>query len=311
MTATLWDSFDDLLARAEEYFLDFDFDNALTQWKKYYSITAKQEYRGIIDEISQNWDYDIYTNISSLSRLFQIFMELRNKVFQKKLSNYTFNLYKKLLLKIFKNKFFEESRLDVSIESGVFEYLTGEYDFAINKLERVLSKDAGLVQARSYLGAAYLAKHEQRLAVSALTKNLFLAADKLYEEDLYLSQFKLLFGRFYTSAGNREEASWLLTFEAWYRNFLVIEEDKTFFLLIQRKESNERIIQVKYYNHERYRHFVRCLFIAEYCRLYLAKNIGIIIEQENYMAKLDSNLFARYRRKRREPGSGPDKVTFN
>jgi hypothetical protein len=304
MPATLWDSFDNLLIKAEESFLDFDIENALQQWEKYYSITAKQEYRTVIDEITQNWDKDTYINIPSLSRLYQIFIDLRGKISQKKISNFTFNLYKKLLLRIFQNQFSETSRLEVTLEAGVFEYLSGEYDLAVNKLERVLQKDAGQVHARIFLGAAYLAKHEQRQAVSALTKNLFLSADQLYEDDLYLSQFKLLFGRLFASAGNREEASWLLAFEAWYRNFLVIDEDNEFFLLIQRKESSERIIQVKYYNYERYRHFVRCLFMTEYFRLYLPKNKGSIIEQENYMARLDSNLFARYRRKRKEPASG-------
>jgi len=303
MTATLWDSFDDLLTEAEESFFDFNIEQALVHWEKYYRITARQEYRAIIEEITQNWDSDTYSDVPSLTRLFQIFNELRHKVYQKEICSYTYNLYKKLLLKIYKNEFFESSRLDVSIEAGVFEYLAGEYDSAINKLERVLSRDAGIVQARSCLGAAYMAKHEQRMAVSALTKNLFLAADELFEEDLYLSQFKLLFGRLHASAGNREEAAWLLAFESWYRSFLVLEEDNTFFLLIQRKESNERIMQVKYYNHERYRHFARCLFIAEYSRMYNAGNSGNIIEQENYMAKLDSSLFARYRRKRKEPGS--------
>ena len=303
MTATLWDSFDELLIKAEQSFLDFKIEQALVLWEKYYSITARQEYRTIIKEITQNWDSDTYSDVSSLNRLFQIFNELRKKVYQKEIGSYTFNLYKKLLLKIYKTKFSDAGRLDVSVEAGVFEYLDGEYDSAVNKLERVLSSDPGLVQARSCLAAAYMAKHEQRMAVSALTKNLFLAADELVEEDLILSQFKLLFGRLHASAGSREEAAWLLAFESWYRSFLVFEEDNAFFLLIQRKESSERIMQVKYYNHERYRHFARCLYLAEYSRLYYPGNTGNILELENYMAKLDSSLFGRYRRKRKEPGS--------
>jgi len=137
-------------------------------------------------------------------------------------------------------------------------------------------------------------------AVSVLTENLFLAADKLPEEALYLSQYKLLFGKLYSDCGNREEAAWLLVFESWYRNYLVFTENNRLFKVIQHKESTERIIQVKYYTHERYRHFVRCLYLADYTRHFQKEQRGLIHEQENYMQKLDRELFARYRKKRQE-----------
>jgi hypothetical protein len=45
---------------------------------------------------------------------------------------------------------------------------------------------------------------------------------------------------------------------------------------------------------------VRCLYIVEYVRHHLKKETGLVLEQEKYMAKLDSQLFDRYRKKRKE-----------
>jgi len=299
MAATLWDSFDHLLADAEENFLNYHFDRAVEQWQNYYRITAKVEYQKILKEITQNWDEKAYLNIPSSQRLFKQFLELRSKLFAREISNYTFNLYQQLLLKIYRKRFRAQSYRDNSLESAVFEYLCGETDKAVGKLREVLLKDPESSIARSFLSAALLDKHEQSAAVAVLSQNLFLSADQLDENDLHLSQFKMLLGRLHTTSGNRQEAAWLLTFEAWYRNYLIIEQDPVFFRLMQKKESNERILQVKYYNYERYRHFVRCLFMAEYARLYHKQNKGLIAEQENYMSRLDTLLFARYRRKRK------------
>ena len=300
MANTLWDSFDTLLNKAEEDFLSFNFKSAINQWQKYYKITARTEYQKIISEITQNWQENIFRNISDLSQLFKIYNDLRSALHLNKISNYTFDLYKKLILRIYKDCFQAQSAKDISLEAGVFAYLNREFGTAIEKLKSVLKKDTSSFQARTFLGAAYMETHRQREAIAALSQNLFLAADQLYEEDLYLSQFKMLFGKLHITTSHHQEAAWLLTFESWYRNYLVLEEDNNFFLLMQKKEANERILQVKYYKYERYRHFVRCLFLADYSRIHHPQNKGYIIEQENYMAKLDAHLFARYRRKRKD-----------
>jgi len=153
--------------------------------------------------------------------------------------------------------------------------------------------------ARIYLGYAYLELKDQRRAIITLSQNLYYAADMLESEDMYLSQFRLLFGRLHTQLGDRRAAAWLLTFESWYRNWLIIEEDERFFSLMRRREQNERILQVKYTAAERYRHFAHCLYIAEYCRQFDRSQKGLINEQENYMEKLDTLLYARYRKKRK------------
>ena len=214
-------------------------------------------------------------------------------------NQYTFDIYKKLLVRIYEQNF-RQNGPDKGLEAGVFDYLSGNLDQAEEKLRAVLEKDVENIQARIYLGFTSLDKHDQKTAITYLSENLFLAANVLPEEALYLSQYKLLFGKLNSDRGNREEAAWLLTFESWYRGYLIFTENPRFFRVMQQKESNERIMQVKYYSYERYRHFVRCLFIADYTRHFQPRQHGLIHEQENYMLKLDRELFARYRKKRRE-----------
>ncbi len=301
MSATLWDHFNYLLDEAEEKFLNFKFQEAVELWQKYYAITAKVEYEKFITEIVRLWDEEKFSAIPSLSRLFERFVELRKKRYEKQISSFTFDLYKRLLVKIYREQFQYAAQNEVSLEAGIFEFLSGSYDSAIEKLEQVVADDPEALMARVFLGHAYMAIKDSKQAIAILTQNLFLAADELQEQDLYLSQFKLLLGRLHTTTGTPREALWLLTFESWYRNYLIINEDLPFFRLMQQKETSERILQVKYYAYERYRHFVRSLFIAEYIRNYDKTNTGILLEQENNMAKLDATLFERYRKKRRSP----------
>jgi len=300
MTATLWDNFEHLLHDAEKQFLDFRFSEALELWRNYYRITARVEYEGIIREIAENWDEETYTQVPSLSRLFSLFMELRSKRFKKEIGAYTFSLYKKLLIKIYREQFRFTAQNEISVDAGVFEYLSENYESAVAILQEIVQQNPELLIARIFLGYAYEALKDHQSAITVLTQNLFLAADELQEDELYLSQFKMLAGRLYSQTGSWREAAWLLTFESWYRNYLIIKEDLTFFRIMQQKENNERILQVKYYAYERYRHFVRSLFLADYTRLHDKKNKGFVREQEANMAKLDSQLFARYRKKRKD-----------
>ncbi len=300
MTATLWDNFERLLHDAEKQFLDFHFSEALDLWRNYYRITARVEYETIIREIAESWDEETYTQVPSLSRLFSLFMELRSKRLKNEIGAYTFTLYKNLLIKIYREQFRFTAQNEMSVDAGVFEYLSENYESAAAILQEIVQQNPEQLIARIFLGYAYEALKDHQSAITVLSQNLFLAADELQKDELYLSQFKMLAGRLHSQTGNWRETAWLLTFEAWYRNYLIIKEDLTFFRIMQQKENNERILQVKYYAYERYRHFVRSLFLADYTRLYDKKNRGFISEQEANMAKLDSRLFARYRKKRKD-----------
>jgi len=271
----------------------------LNEWEQYYRITARKEYKTISEEVARYWNEERLKNITTLTTLFNLFMEFRSNYRQQKLSHFTYTLYLKLFVKIYKDDFQQMTSSDYVLEKGVFEYLAGDYETSLQLLSKVLEKNFDSIIARIFLGFAYLGKKDQRKAIVYLSQNLYFAAEELDVEDLYLSQFRLLFGRLYTQVGDRKAAAWLLTFESWNRNWLIIEEDERFFSLMRKREQNERILQVKYTAAERYRHFAHCLYIAEYCRKFKQSQKGLINEQENYMEKLDTLLYARYRKKRK------------
>ena len=300
MTGTFWDSFDHLVKKAENEFLNFDYDKAIEAWQNYYKITAKSEYLKIIKELNNTWSADTFKEISNLQRLFNLFQNFDEKYNKKEISHYTFQLYRRLIIKIYKENFQNDARSELTTEAGVLEYLAGDFQSAMRILTSVVNSGPESMIARVYLGFAFLMLKDQRSAIAILSQNLVLNADKLRPDDLYLSQFKMLYGKLFSSLSNSEEAAWLMPFESWFRNWLIFDENKTFFDVIRKKETNERIVQVKYYSYERYRHFARCLYIAEYARQYLKKETGLILEQENYMSKLDGILFDRYRKKRKE-----------
>lgn len=298
--ATLWDRFDSLLHDAEQLFFNFEFDKALRQWEAYYQITAKVEYGRIINEIRRLLREIDTTQIDTSEKLLATFHKIRHRFLERQIHRYTYDLFLNLLKKIYLNQF-ADSEKNNDLLHGIFNYFLQDYQRAGEALTAYLQKNFESVEGRVFLGHVYLEVGEQRSAVALLTENLFLAADQLYEDDLYLSQFKLLFGRLYSQTSRKNAAAWLLPFEAWYRNFLVFERDDRFYKLMVQKEQNERIIRVKYTTAERYRHFVRCLFVAEYTRLFLKEKTGVILDQETYMEQLDPALFTRYRKKRKPP----------
>lgn len=299
MAATLWDSFEYLTDSAENHFLEFQFDKAIEEWTRYYEITAKVEYKKLVEEITHFWDNKKFAEIQSLSNLFLILQEYRHFYRTNRISHYTYTLYQKLCVKIYVQYFSGKGKSEISLETGIFEYLAGNPGPAIQILEKVLDQKYDSQLARIYIGYAHMAYKDQRSAIAVLTQNLFFAADQLDEDDLYLSQFKLLAGKLRVEYNKAEAAAWMLTFESWYRNWLIFHEDDRFLALMRKKESNERIMQVKYSQTERFRHFMHCLYITEYARQLMPREKGLIVEQETYMEKLDSNLFSRFRKKRK------------
>ena len=295
MPATFWDNFDHLIVEAETTFLNGDINVAVEKWRAYYKITALSEWENIADEIENVWTNGKVDNISSLDGLFEFWKIIRDYKSNNKMTQYSFNLFNKLIGKTYLEKY----RSDENGANGVFEYICGNYHEAITLLKKDLQDDNTNMIARIYTGWSYIKLKEHKTAISILTKNLFLSADLLTEDDLYLSQFKMLYGKLHSLHSNHKEAVWLLTFESWYRNWLFFEEDDSFYQLMRQKEIDERIFQVKYYLHERYRHFARCLYIAEYNHQFNKKNIRPILEQENYMQRLDPQLFDKYRKKRK------------
>ncbi len=298
--ATLFDVFDDILKEAETDFYQYRFDRALEKWQNYYKITAKVEYNLIIKEIQKLIQEIHPQKVQGLADLHRQFRLLRQRFQEKQIHPYTYRVFSKLLTNFYEQQFKRDASNEEALAHGIFHYLLGQHQQAQNFLQHHLQQDPENLEARIFSGLIFLQQGEPKKAVAILTQNLFLAADQLYEDDLYLSQFKMLFGRLHSDTGRKNVALWLLAFEAWFRNYLVFEPDETFFNIMIRKEQNERIIRVKYTLAEKYRHFVRCLYIAEYSRLFIKTNKGMINEIEKYMEQLDTALFKRYR-KRRKP----------
>jgi hypothetical protein len=186
------------------------------------------------------------------------------------------------------------------LATGVFCYIEKRYDKSKENLSVVLNQQADNLLARIFLSKCCFAKGEEDQGTGYLSQALFLGGNEILVDDVGSTPIRNLYGRLKSLHGKGETGVWLVPFEAWHRNWLVWIEDITFFQIMQQKERNERILQVKYYTSEKYRHFIRCLFLAEYVRQFLPKEKGIIWEQEAYMEKLDQTLFNRYR-KRRQP----------
>ncbi len=297
--ATLWDRFEYLLREAEQRFFAFEFEAALEKWESYYQITAINEYGQILREIQRLMKETDAVKINTPSKLLTAFRRVRRRFLERRIHLYTYNLFLNLFKKLYMAQF-RDQVVEDGLFHGIFNYLQGNYEAAVGFLRNYLQHNFESIEGRIFLGYAYMETYEQHLeAIALLTENLFLAADQLYEDDLYLPQFKMLFGKLFSKTGRKNAAAWLLPFEAWFRNFLVFKENERFYKLMVQKEQNERIIRVKYTTAERYRHFVRCLFVAEYTRQFIKDQPRIVAEQETYMEQLDAALFARYRRKRK------------
>jgi hypothetical protein len=80
----------------------------------------------------------------------------------------------------------------------------------------------------------------------SLSQTIFLGGNEILSQDIGSMQIRNLYGRLRSIHGKGEVGVWLVPFEAWYRSWLVWVEDTPFFQVMQQKERNERILQVKY-----------------------------------------------------------------
>ncbi|MGD9897654.1 MAG: hypothetical protein AB7T22_00880 [Calditrichaceae bacterium] len=288
-----------LLKEAEELFLNFEYDDAFSKWRLYLNEGEDEELLKFVNEIIFSWEEESFLDIHDLSGLFEIWSRQRGRYRSERISKLTFALLERLLTKIYQKRFQEHAKKEYTITSGIFEYLSNDPDSAIPRLTRAVTDNSEDTLAKSYLGLAYYAKNDHRSAMIYLSQNLFLDAGNLAADDFFEPQIKLIYQDLFSIRKNKKISAWLTVFESWFKDLLIFRDEPHFFILMQQKERNERILQVKYYPHERYRHFIRCLFVAEYGRLFRRKETDLVLEQEHYMEKLDRQLFARYRQKRK------------
>jgi len=293
---SIWSSFDNLVEQAEKKFFDHEYDDALKLWKEYARITGARNWQRIFDDLSYLLNNYLSTKFNDPQEYFEDWLRLRQKLQTNQISSYAFRLIEQLYAKIF---LASKQTVSFDIATGVFCFIERRYDKAQENLNIVLNHQPDNLLGRIFLSKSAFATNDQDKGLAYLTQAMFLGGNEILADDVGSVQIKNLYGKLRSVHGKGEVGVWMVPFEAWFRNWLIWLEDITFFQVMQQKERNERILQVKYYASEKYRHFVRCLFIAEYVRQFLPKEKGIIWEQEAYMEKLDSALFERYRRKRK------------
>jgi hypothetical protein len=293
---SLWSSFDEMIGEAEMQFFELNFQKALQVWSDYANITGtvawQQNYRQLQSLISdfQKIDY------SNPDNIYNSWIQIRGLLRENKISYYSFNLIQKLFATTFL-----QTKLTVSFDlaTGIFCFIDGRVDNAIENLTSTINQKPDNLLARIFISKCYYAKGEEEKGLGYLTQAMFLGGNELIEEDIEPEQIRTLYSRLKSLHGKGDAGIWIAPFEAWHRNSILIMEDLPFFHIMQQKERSERILQVKYYISEKYRHFIRCLYLSEYVREFLHKEKGIIWEQEAYMEKLDGILFDRYRKKRK------------
>jgi hypothetical protein len=292
----LWSTFDNLVNEAERQFFAHDFVGALKSWQEYARITGAQNWMKIYEELNYLVQEFSSAKISEAGEFFEEWLRLRNKLKHNQLSSYAFHIFERLYARMF---LAGKQVVSFDLATGIFCFIEKRYDKAKENLSIVLNHQPDNLLGRIFLSKCHFALNEDERGVAYLTQAMFLGGNEILPDDIGSMQLRNLYGKMKSTHGKGEVGVWLVPFEAWFRNWLVWIEDITFFHVMQQKERNERILQVKYYASEKYRHLIRCLFIAEYVRQFLPKEKGIIWEQEAYMEKLDKNLFERYRKKRK------------
>ena len=293
---SIWSSFDDLVEEAERTFFDHHYENAIKKWQDYAQITGAPSWQQAADDLKRLITEYLSAQITDPQQLFESWLNLRKQMNENQLSSYAYNIMQRLYAKIF---LAAKQTVSFDVATGIFCFIEKRYDTAKENLTDVLLRKPDNLLARIFLSKCHFVLGDEEKGMAFLSQTIFLGGNEILSEDIGSPQIRNLFGRLRSIHGKGEVGVWLAPFEAWYRSWLVWVEDTPFFQVMQQKERNERILQVKYYASEKYRHFVRCLYIAEYVREFLPKEKGIIWEQEAYMEKLDANLFQRYRKKRK------------
>lgn len=293
---SIWSNFDNLVEEAEQEFFNHRYDAAIKLWLDYAQITGAPVWKQAANDLKEIISDYLSAEIEEPQQYYQGWLDLRRQMNQNKITSYAYKMMQRLFAKIF---LASKQTVSFDVATGVFCFIEQRYDTAKENFTVVLNQEPDNLMARVFLSRCFFIEGDEDHAMAYLSQAIFLGGNELLPEDISVEQIKNLYGRLRSIHGKGEVGVWLAPFEAWYRNWLVWSEDTAFFQVMQKKERSERILQVKYYASEKYRHFVRCLYLAEYVREFLPKEKGIIWEQEAYMEKLDANLFQRYRKKRK------------
>ena len=262
---SIWSSFGTLIQEAEREFYNQNFDDAINNWQEYARITGASKWNKITDDLSKFIkDYQSITK-SNPEQYFDQWLQLRNNIKNNNIGHYVYNLMEKLYAKNFLNS---KPTLSFDLATGVFCFIENRIDNAKANLDAVLNKEPDSFLARIYLSKCYFIEQDETKGISYLSQALFLVSNDMLIDDIFSEKIRNLYGRLKISYGKSGIGLWILPFEVWYRNWLILHEDENFFRVMQQKERNERILQVKYYLSEKYRHFIHCLFNKPYINIH-------------------------------------------
>jgi hypothetical protein len=293
---SIWSSFENLVEEAEHKFFNHDYEGAIQSWENYARITGSPIWQQAAGDLRQLISKYLSNKNEEPQQWFETWLHLRQLMNQNKLNSYAYHIMQRLFARIF---LATKQTVSFDLATGIFCFIEKRYETAKENLSVVINHEPDNLLARIFLSKSCFVMDEEEQGTAYLSQAVFLGSNEILEEDIGSEQIRNLYGRLRSIHGKGEVGMWLVPFESWYRNWLSWIEDTPFFQVMQQKERNERILQVKYYASEKYRHFVMCLYIAEYVRQFLPKEKGIIWEQEAYMEKLDASLFQRYRKKRK------------
>jgi hypothetical protein len=293
---SLWSAFDQLITKGEAAFFQHNFREALTYWREYARVTGNAQWQNNCIDLENLLSFYNKIDSSQPDNYYQAWLELRQQLHESHIGSYSFYLIEHILARNFLDK---KTIISYDLPTGIFCFIEQKIDLAKDNLQSVVNRQPDNYLAKIFLSKCYFAEENERLANALLSQAIFIPDKYFMVADLKSERIRNLYLRLNAIHGKNELALWLAPFELWHRNWLIWIKDVEFFRIMQQKERNERILQVKYYTAEKYRHFIRCLFIAEYVRQFLPKERGIIWEQEAYMEKLDRPLFERYRKKRK------------
>jgi hypothetical protein len=293
---SIWASFDNMLKDAEAHFFQADYERAIALWQDYARITGSTEWHKNHQDLQTFIHEFQQMPPDSHGQFFSSWLKLRQRMRSGDLAGYVYNLIQKFYARVYLES---KPTVGFDLATGIFCFIEERHELAIQNLENVIQRQPDNLLGRLYMSRAKYAQGDVNAGASYLTQALFLSGTEILPVEIESSDTRELYQRLSGLHSKPEIGIWMTPFEAWYKNWTDWHEDKVFFQIMQQKERNERILQVKYYLAERYRHFMRCLFIAEYVRNFLPRERGLIWEQESYMEKLDSKLFERYRKKRK------------
>ena len=145
---SIWSSFDNLIADAEEKFFNHDFDSAIKLWQDYAQITGAPIWQQAADDLRQIISDFLAIELKESQQYFKEWVNLRRKMNENKLSSYAYRMMQRLFAKIFLSS---KQTVSFDIATGVFCFIDERYENAKENLTAVLNREPDNLLATNFL----------------------------------------------------------------------------------------------------------------------------------------------------------------